>query len=194
MTTALEVHTELQARGVRSAFVATGQTGILIADHGAAVDAVTSDFVAGVTERLVLEAARGAEVVLVEGQGSIHHPGYSGVSLSLLHGACPEALLLCHQAGRTHLRSSESNPVPRIRPLVDVIRDHERAASWNRIAPVLALSLNTSELDDEAARRAMEHARQMTGLVTCDPVRYGAEPIAQEIMRRLDERRRAAHG
>jgi len=92
MTTALEVHAELQGRGVRSAFVATGQTGIFVADHGAAIDAVPADFAAGAVEKLVLDAARDADVVLVEGQGAIHHPAYSGVTLALMHGACPEAM------------------------------------------------------------------------------------------------------
>lgn len=100
MTAALEIAGALRARGVRAAFVATGQTGIVIADRGAPVDAVAADFVAGVTERLVLEAARDADVVLVEGQGSLFHPAFSGVTLGLLHGACPAALVLCDQHGR----------------------------------------------------------------------------------------------
>ena len=95
MTTAIELHRELEDRGVRSAFVATGQTGIFIADQGAAIDAVPADFVAGLVEHLVLEAARDADIVIVEGQGAIHHPAYSGVTLSLMHGACPEVLVLC---------------------------------------------------------------------------------------------------
>lgn len=192
MTTALEVHAELQGRGVRSAFVATGQTGILVADHGAAVDAVPADFVAGVVERLVLDAAREADLVIVEGQGAIHHPSYSGVTLSLIHGACPEALILCHQAGRTHLKLGDAGPAPKLRPLSEIIRDNERAASWNRVAPVLAVALNTMMLDDVEARRALEHTQRLTGLPTVDPVRYGAEAIATELMRRLDERKRRA--
>ena len=89
MTTALELQEELLGRGARVAFVATGQTGIFVADQGFAIDAVPADFVAGVVERMVLDAAREADIVLVEGQGALHHPAYSGVTLSLLHGACP---------------------------------------------------------------------------------------------------------
>ena len=192
MTTALEVHAELKSRGVRSVFVATGQTGVLIADQGASIDAVPADFVAGVVERLVLDATRDAELVLVEGQGSIHHPAYSGVTLALMHGACPEALILCHQAGRTHLKTADAAPAPRLKSLSEMIRDNERAASWVRTAPVLALSLNTMSMDDLEAKRAIENAHQLTGLPTVDPVRFGPEAIATELMRRLDERKRRA--
>lgn len=192
MTTALEVNAELQGRGIRSAFVATGQTGIFVADHGAAIDAVPSDFAAGCVEKLVLDAARDADVVLVEGQGAIHHPAYSGVTLALMHGACPEAMILCHQAGRTHMKLADAGPAPRLRSLSEIIRDNERAAGWVRPAPVLALSLNTMVLDDLEARRALDNTHQLTGVPTVDPVRFGAEVVATEIIRRLDERKRRA--
>ena len=192
MTAALELHAEISGRGVRSAFVATGQTGILIADHGVGVDAVAADFVAGAVERLVLDAARDADVVVVEGQGAIHHPAYSGVTLALMHGACPEALILCHQAGRTHMKLADAGPAPRLRSLSEIIRDNERAASWIRPAPVLAIALNTMMLDDLEARRALETTQQLTGLPTVDPVRFGADVVATEVMRRLDQRKRRA--
>ncbi|MBI5171149.1 MAG: DUF1611 domain-containing protein [Candidatus Eisenbacteria bacterium] len=192
MTTALELRAALQEMGVKAAFVATGQTGIFVADRGVAIDAVVSDFVAGAVEDLVVEAARDAEVVLVEGQGSIHHPGYSGVSLALLHGACPDAMILCHQSGRTHLKTGDAGPAPRIRSLIEIVRDHERAASWMAPARVLGLSLNTCSLDDAEAKRAVEHEAHRTGLPVTDPVRYGAQPLAAAIVRRLEERRRRA--
>jgi len=192
MTTALELHAELQGRGAHSAFVATGQTGIMIADHGAAVDAVPADFVAGVVERLVLEAARDADIVLVEGQGAIHHPAYSGVTLALMHGCCPQALVLCHQVGRTHMKLAGASPAPRLRSLSELIRDNERAAGWIRPAPVLAVSLNTMVLGEIEARRALESAHQLTGLPAVDPVRFGCEVVATELMRRHDARRRRA--
>ena len=192
MTTALELRDELEERGVRAAFVATGQTGIFIADQGAAVDAVPADFMAGTVERMVLDAAREADVVLVEGQGALHHPAYSGVTLALLHGACPEALILCHQAGRTHMKLSDAGPAPKLRPLTEIIRDNERAAGWVRPAPVLGLSLNTMLLGEAEARRALEHTQQITGLPAADPVRFGAEGMANELLRRVDARRRRA--
>lgn len=192
MTTALEIHGELEKRGVKSAFVATGQTGIFIADRGVAVDAVVSDFVAGTVEDMVLEAARDADIVLVEGQGALGHPSYSGVTLSLIHGACPDAMIMCHATGRTHIRVADSGPAPRIRSLSELIRDYERAASWLHPGRVLGVSLNTMQLQDAEAKRAIEHEAQRIGLPVTDPVRYGAEPLAVGLIRRLEERRRGA--
>ena len=126
------------------------------------MDAIPADFVAGVVERMVLDAARDADIVLVEGQGAIHHPAYSGVTLALMHGSCAEALVLCHQAGRTHMKLGDAGPAPRIRPLSEVIRDNERAAGWVRTAPVLGLAINTMMLDDLEARRTLEHTSQLT--------------------------------
>ncbi len=194
MTAALEVRDELQRRGVRAAFVATGQTGIFIADEGVAVDAVAADFVAGFTEEMVLAAARDADVVLVEGQGSIVHPGYSGVALSLLHGACPEAMILCHEAGRALLRIAEdAEPMP-VLPLADLVTEHERAADWMRPATVVGVALNTRTLAEEAARQAVTHAGQSTGLPATDPVRFGAGPLADAVVRALEERASRAPG
>jgi uncharacterized NAD-dependent epimerase/dehydratase family protein len=98
MTAQLQLVQGLKDAGLRTRFVATGQTGIMIEGWGIGVDAVVADFIAGATERITIQGAEGADVVLVEGQGSINHPGYSGVTLGLLHGACPDALILCHQA------------------------------------------------------------------------------------------------
>lgn len=192
MTAALELRAELEKRGQRAVFVATGQTGIFVADHGVAVDAVPADFVAGVVEELVVDAARDAEVVIVEGQGAIHHPAYSAVALALLHGACPDGLVLCHQAGRTHVRVADAAPAPRIRSLSELVRDNERAASWMHPARVLGVALNTMTLNEGEARRAVEHAGQLTGLPVTDPLRFGAEALAIAVTRRLEERRRRA--
>ncbi|MCC6349169.1 MAG: DUF1611 domain-containing protein [Candidatus Eisenbacteria bacterium] len=194
MTAALEVQAELRRRGVRAAFVATGQTGIFVADEGVAVDAVVSDFVAGVTEDLVLAAARDADVVLVEGQGTLFHPGYSGVSLALLHGACPEALILCHEAGRTLLRAADdAEPLP-IRPLAELVAEHERVAGWMRPARVLGVALNTRALAEDEARRAVAGAGRATSLPATDPVRFGAAPLADAVRRALEERAIRAPG
>src|SRR5258705_9188798 len=91
-----ETDRALVKRGHRTSFVATGQTGIFIEGWGIAVDAVVADFIAGAAEQLVLQGAKDNDIVLVEGQGSLIHPGYSGVTLGLLHGSCPDALILCH--------------------------------------------------------------------------------------------------
>jgi uncharacterized NAD-dependent epimerase/dehydratase family protein len=180
MTTALEMRGALASRGVRAAFVATGQTGVFLADAGVAVDALPADFVAGVVEERVLEAAAGAEVVLVEGQGALHHPAYSGVTLGLLHGACPRAMVLCHAAGREQVRRPGVAPAPGepvIPPLDRLARAYEVAAAWVHPGRVVAVSLNTQGLDEQAATRALERAARETGLPAADPVRFGAEPL-----------------
>ncbi len=182
MTTSLELVDELRRRGRGAAFVATGQTGIFVADAGVAVDAVVADFVAGCVESEVGKAAQMAETVVVEGQGSIHHPAYSGVTLGLLHGCCPGALVLCHEPGRDAIRGEAGALAPPIRPLPQIVRDNETAAAWLRPAPVIALSLNTRALGEAAARAAIDAATRETGLPATDPVRFGAGPLADAVI------------
>jgi uncharacterized NAD-dependent epimerase/dehydratase family protein len=182
MTASIELARALQARGERAVFVATGQTGMFVADRGVAVDAAPADFVAGFTEELVLEAAREADHVIVEGQGSLHHPAYSGVALGILHGACPAALVLCHQAGRTHLRLAAAPGVFAIPPLAELVEAHERAARWVRPARVVGLALNTLGLEEARARSACAEATRETGLPATDPVRFGAGPLAETLV------------
>jgi uncharacterized NAD-dependent epimerase/dehydratase family protein len=113
MTVSLELDLEARRRGIRSVFVPTGQTGIAIAGWGIAVDAVVADFIAGAAERLVVEgAARGGEVLWVEGQGAILHPVYSGVTLGLYHGSVPHLLVLCHEAGHTEIEGAGGRAAP----------------------------------------------------------------------------------
>jgi uncharacterized NAD-dependent epimerase/dehydratase family protein len=167
MTAALQLRDGLRARGRRVAFAGTGQTGILVDGKGIAVDAVIADFIAGAAERLVIEAAKGADIVIVEGQGSIIHPAYSGVTYGLLHGSMPHALVMCSQPSRTAIRFFDWMPIP---PLADFIRMQERAAL--RPAPVLGVAVNTYDLDEDAARAAIDGTRRQTGLPTVDPVRF----------------------
>src|SRR4029078_3566106 len=129
MTAQLQLATSLNAAGLRTRFVATGQTGIMIEGWGIAVDAVVADFIAGAAERLTLEGSKGADVVLVEGQGSINHPGYSGVTLGLLHGSCPDALFLCHQSSREYISGYREASWLRIPPLTEYIRLYETIGS-----------------------------------------------------------------
>ena len=180
MTTQLQLRDALGARGRRVAFAPTGQTGILIEGRGIAVDAVVADFIAGAAERLVLEAAPGAEVVLVEGQGSIIHPSYSGVTYGLLHGSLPHAMVLCHQPSRRTINNHPWVPLP---PLADLVRMHEAAAAPLRPAPVIAVALNTYDLDEESAREAIAAAERETGLPATDPVRFDPAPIVGAIER-----------
>ncbi len=178
MTAALQLRDALRRCGRSVRFAATGQTGILIEGWGIAVDAVVSDFVAGAAERLVLEAAPGAEIVLVEGQGSIIHPSYSGVSLGLLHGALPHALVMCAQPTRTHINH---HPWVAIPSLPELIRLHEELTAPLRRASVIAISLNTYDLSERDARAAIERASRETGLPVTDPVRFDPAPIVEAI-------------
>ncbi|MGZ4431835.1 MAG: DUF1611 domain-containing protein, partial [Gaiellales bacterium] len=145
MTVCLELDAEARRRGLASTFVPTGQTGIAIAGWGIAVDEVISDFVAGAAERLVLEGHRRAGpggVLWVEGQGSINHPSYSGVTLGLLHGSAPHTMLLVHEAGRTHIDMPGGGPP--LPPLPHLIEDYQRLAGYVRPAEVAAVALKTN--------------------------------------------------
>ena len=183
MTVALELDAEARRRGIASEFVPTGQTGIAIAGWGISVDAVVSDFLAGASEQLVLEGiARGGELLWVEGQGSLLHPGYSGVTLGLLHGSAPHALVLCHLAGQRFVDGNEQFPIP---PLSEIVELHEQASLIARRAKVVAIALNTSDLDDAGARTAAAEAEAETGLPADDPVRHGASKLADSVFQRI---------
>jgi uncharacterized NAD-dependent epimerase/dehydratase family protein len=187
MTVALELDAEARRRGIASEFVPTGQTGIAIAGWGMSVDAVVADFLAGAAEQLVLEGvARGGEVLWVEGQGSLLHPGYSGVTLGLIHGSAPHAFVLCHLVGQAFVDDDERFPMPALAELVEL---HERCALLARPAKVAAIALNTRALDEAAARAAIAAAEAETGLPADDPVRFGAAGITTFVLESLHETR-----
>ena len=183
-TVAIELDREARSRGLESVFVPTGQTGIAIAGWGIAVDAVVADFLAGAAEWLVVEGARrGGKLLFVEGQGSIVHPLYSGVTMGLIHGAAPHAFVLCHKAGATEIEGSPGHPIP---PLAELVRLHEGIALRRRMARVVCVALNTSGLEsDEDARAAIEMAVDETGLPTDDPVRFGGRFLLDALLGRL---------
>jgi uncharacterized NAD-dependent epimerase/dehydratase family protein len=180
MTTQLQLLGGLRSRGIRTSFAATGQTGILIEGRGIGVDAVIADFIAGAAEKLVLECAEDSDLVLVEGQGSIIHPSYSGVTYGLLHGSLPHAQVMCAQPTRTAINRCEWVKIP---PLVDFIRMSENAAAPLRPAPVIAVALNTYDLSEDDAHRAIETVQRETGLPTTDTVRFDPAPVADAIAR-----------
>jgi uncharacterized NAD-dependent epimerase/dehydratase family protein len=178
MSVTLELDAAARARGLESAFVPTGQTGIAIAGWGIAVDHVISDFIAGAAFRLIEEGARRAPLLFVEGQGSIVHPAYSGVTLGLLHGCLPDALILCHRAGATVLDDYAETPIP---PLAELVETYERLAGAVRPATVAAVAVNTRGLDDAAARQAIAAAADETGLPADDPVRFGGDALLEAV-------------
>lgn len=181
MTGQLQLVRGLRERGLRTTFVPTGQTGIMIEGWGIGVDAVVADFIAGAAERITVQGAKDADVVLVEGQGSINHPGYSGVTLGLLHGACPDALILCHQSSREFIGDYREAAWLRIPPLTEYVRLYESIGSAVHPTRVIAVSLNTYDLTDEQARAACAAATRETGLPATDPVRFGPGALVDAV-------------
>jgi uncharacterized NAD-dependent epimerase/dehydratase family protein len=185
MTVSLELDREARERGLASVFVPTGQTGIAIAGWGIAVDAVVSDFVAGAAEQLVVEGhQRGGELLMVEGQGAISHPAYSGVTLGLLHGSVPHVLVLCHRAGATVVDGSPGHP---LLPLSELVELYERVSLPARRATVACVALNPGGLDDAAAAAAVDAATAETGLPASDPVRFGAGTLLEAVLESLPD-------
>lgn len=164
-TTAIEVANAGRSRGVSTEFIATGQTGILIAGKGIAVDRVIADFLPGAAEKLVCDAEPESEVLIVEGQGSLWHPAYAAVTLGLLHGSAPEVLVLCHQAGRTAIEEPPYSPLP---SLPEMIRTYEQMAASVRPAKVACISLNCRHLDADGSGEAIAAVEDETGLPTGD--------------------------
>lgn len=174
MYTALALEREMTARAMKATFRATGQTGILIAGTGVSVDAVVSDFVAGAVEWLCPENDPDHWDV-VEGQASVLHPSYAGVTLALVHGSQPDALVMCHEPSRPHMRGLPGRPLP---DLADCIAAHEAAARvTNPRARVVGFAFNTSALTDDAATRLLLETEERFGMPAVDPVRTGVAPL-----------------
>ncbi|WP_225335056.1 DUF1611 domain-containing protein [Halomicrobium urmianum] len=177
MTTSFELRDAARERGVDAAVVPTGQTGIAIADRGIAVDRVIADFAAGAVERLVLEEGD-RDLLIVEGQGALVHPAYSGVTTSILHGAQPDALVLCHVAGREVVHGYESFPLPAVEEYADL---YERMAAPVSGADVVAGALNTRRLDEDGAREAVAEYGDALGLPATDPIRFDADALLEAL-------------
>lgn len=185
MTTGLEINQSLLAKGADSVFLASGQTGIAITGRGIPLDAFRVDHAAGAVERMVLEAAD-HDIALIEGQGSLLHPG-STATLPLMRGSACTAMILCHRAGMVHLDSLDEVRVP---PLAEVIALNERmaqAAGALTAAKVVGIALNTSRLDDTAAAAAIKATHAETNLPVADPVRDGADVLAEAILSYAEE-------
>ena len=171
MYTSLAIEAEMRRRGIQADFRATGQTGILIAGGGVAVDAVVSDFVAGAAEWLAPDNAPD-HWDLIEGQGSLFHPAYAGVTLGLVHGSQAEALVLCHDAPRTRVKGYPAYPLP---SFAECIEAYERAARLTcPAARVIGVSVNTSALSEADAEASLRRSEQELQLPCVDPVRNGA--------------------
>jgi uncharacterized NAD-dependent epimerase/dehydratase family protein len=180
MTVSLELEREARSRGLAAVFVPTGQTGIAISGWGVSVDAVVADFIAGAAERLVVEGVqRGGELLLVEGQGAITHPAYSGVTLGLLHGSAPHALVLCHRAGDVEVEGYPGHP---LLPLAELVDLYQRVGLPARRPVVACVALNTAHLDEARARAAIADAATETGLPADDPIRFGPARLLDAVL------------
>lgn len=185
MTTSVEIVNEAKRRGIDAAFAATGQTGMMIGcDAGVAVDAVVGDFVSGATEKLVLDcAAQGKKLIVVEGQGTIAHPAYGGVTVSLLLGAFPDLLVMCHDATRKEMKGFRGF---KLRSLQEEIALNEALLEGTTRGKVCAVSLMTLGMGERAAKAAVAKAERATGLPATDPVRFGAGKLLDAVLRRAE--------
>jgi uncharacterized NAD-dependent epimerase/dehydratase family protein len=179
MYTTLALERALQARAVKADFRATGQTGIFIADSGVPIDAVVADFIAGAAE-WVSPARHDGGWDLIEGQGSLFHPSFAGVSLGLLHGAQPDALVLCHEPGREHMRGVPGRVLPDLETCLDA--NLAAARLTNPAVIAVGVALNTSKLDPAAARAVCKETSARLGLPCEDPVTMGVEGIVDHML------------
>jgi len=181
MVTAVEVALGLKRTGVDAAFVATGQTGILVAGGGCAVDRVIADFVAGAAEKLIL-ANQHHEVILLEGQGSLFHPRYSGVTLSLLHGAMPQGLIVCYELGRETIHGMPEVPLPPLRRVIDF---YEEAANLMHPCRVIGVAVNGMRYSDADVAAECARVEDEFQLPACDVIRHGPEKIVAAVRRMM---------
>ncbi len=188
MTAMLEINREAQRRDMSSAFIATGQTGIMIAGDGLPADRIISDFLAGLVEEMVLDYCAKYDWVFVEGQGSLNHPGYSPVTLGLIHGSMPDAMILCHKAGSTTIDGYSDCLLPSLNRIIQI---NEEAISWirpDRSCKVVGLSLMSPGMSDQQARDAIKQAEDETGLPATDVFRFGAENLLDALVAHFGER------
>ena len=178
MYTTLALEKEMQARGMKADFRATGQTGILITGEGVSIDAVVADFISGAVEWLC-PGNDPDHWDLVEGQGSLFHPSFAGVSLGLLHGAQPDYLVLCHEPTRTHMRGLPHQPLPGLALCLE--RNLEAAQLTNPDVTALGVAINTAALNDAAARDYLAKVEDELGLPAVDPFRLGVARLVDAL-------------
>lgn len=185
MSVALEMNNEACRRGLNSAFVATGQTGIIISGNGLPVDRIISDFVAGMVEEMVLDFTNSYDWVFVEGQGALNHPGYSPVTLGLIHGSMPDAMIFSHIAGATTIEGYDYCPLP---SLARMIQFNEDTVSWvrpERPCKVAGLALITNHLSERDALDALKNAEDETGLPATDVLRFDSGPLMDALIKQF---------
>ena len=176
--TALALEKDMRARGLDADFRATGQTGVFISGRGVAIDAVVADFISGAVEWISPDAAP-THWDLIEGQGSLYHPSFAGVSLGLLHGAQPDAVVICHEPTRTTMRGVKT-PLPSIAEVIDLTLRCGRLT--NPAIRAVGISVNTQALDEAAARTLLADLSAAHGLPATDPIRFGVGAIVDRLL------------
>ncbi len=179
MYTAMSMDAEMVTRGLKSDFRATGQTGILITGKGVPLDAVIADFMAGAVEYLTPDNDPD-HWDHIEGQGSLFHVSYSGVTMALIHGGQPDALILCHEPTRTHMRGLPQYKLPTLETLRDTALPIARVANPN--CQVTGVSVNTKALDEAAAKACLQEIEDRMGLPATDPYRFGAGKLVDPLL------------
>ncbi len=179
MYTSLALDREMRARGMNADFRATGQSGILIVGDGVSVDAVVADFISGATEWLS-PANDPDHWDVIEGQGSLFHASYAGVSMGLLHGAQPDALVMCHEPTRSHMRGLPDYGLPDLQLCIDA--NLTAARLTNPDVRCIGVAVNTSLMDGDAARRYVGETEKDLGLPVVDPVRHGGAPLVDQLI------------
>ncbi|MEE9271139.1 MAG: DUF1611 domain-containing protein [Candidatus Krumholzibacteria bacterium] len=180
MTATVELYREAKRRKIATAWAATGQTGMMLRGRGIAIDRVVADFIGGAVEELVEYEAADKQIVFVEGQGSIIHPGFAGVALGLMYGVMPDCMVLVHAASRRTIGDTEV-AMP---PLAELVRLHEALMQPFKASPVVAIAVNTFGLGDAEARESVARIERQTGLPARDPLRHGAEDLVDAILGR----------
>ncbi|MCA9121016.1 MAG: DUF1611 domain-containing protein [Planctomycetaceae bacterium] len=178
MVTSVELTHALKARGQAAKFIATGQTGIMVEGDGCPIDRVIADFVSGSVEKMILEHQHN-DILIVEGQGSLIHPSYSAVTLGLLHGALPHAMVMCYEVGRDCITGVEHVKIP---PLAKIIQLNEMMASITQASRVIGIAMNSRRVNADEAEQERERVRAELGLPVCDVIRHGPDELVDAIL------------
>ncbi len=173
MIVSLEVQRGLAGRQHDAAFLATGQTGIMVSGKGVPIDCVVADFVNGAAEALVRQHQQ-HDFVLIEGQGSLSHPAFSAVTLGLLHGSAPDGLIFCYEAGRAHVKGLEGRAIP---PLPKLLEAYLQLANLRHPCRLIGVAVNTRSLTEAAAAAELQRAEEAFDVPACDVYRQGADRL-----------------
>jgi uncharacterized NAD-dependent epimerase/dehydratase family protein len=178
MVVSIEITNGLKQRGFDAKFIATGQTGIMVEGDGLPIDCVVADFVSGAAEKLILENQQ-HDILLIEGQGSLVHPSYSGVTLGLLHGCAPQALVLCYEIGRERVTGVESVVIP---PLAKIKQIYDVMSNVHQPCKIIGIGINSRRVSADDAARERARVKAEFGLPACDVFRDGPDELVEAVL------------